>query len=401
MATKKNAFYIFLTDYRNEEINKGNKPSSFQQLSNKLAPIWNSMTDEEKNKYKVLARKNNSNQDNEKPFTKISDLRNNSNDFSNMQKYLTKMFEFIPNDKELFEKKFILLHINCHTHNGEQYYFPAEIAAVEFNLINGVSRTYHKIIGISKIYPRGFAGGMREYSDLFHQIYCWHEHPDDYQNILLEFLTFLKDGQINHTDFQNGTLDLPYLYTAETEIGMDIMKTKSSLERLYSTVFPKDDAKHYKPIFKIGSINQLLLEIKKKINVHLDPQNIRPGMSVQDILESDMFGHGLGCTYHEMKDIAFKCSKARVIQWMSNICKHVSTYTSLQIVPGRHIAAQLKDGSKMIIENANLPFTKQDLKLIDINTPKDDIILSNCIKSSILAQTQQDSCSSDEENNLY
>lgn len=27
----------------------------------------------------------------------------------------------------------------------------------------------------------------------------------------------------------------------------------------------------------------------------IDPQNIRPGMSVQDILESDMFGHGLGC----------------------------------------------------------------------------------------------------------
>jgi len=57
------------------------------------------MTDEEKNKYKVLARKNNSNQDNEKPLTKMSDLRNNSNDFLNMQKYLTKMFEFILNDK--------------------------------------------------------------------------------------------------------------------------------------------------------------------------------------------------------------------------------------------------------------------------------------------------------------
>jgi len=41
MSTKKNAFSIFLADYRNEEINKGNKPSSFQQLSIKLAPIWN------------------------------------------------------------------------------------------------------------------------------------------------------------------------------------------------------------------------------------------------------------------------------------------------------------------------------------------------------------------------
>lgn len=28
------------------------------------------------------------------------------------------------------------------------------------------------------------------------------------------------------------------MYTLETEIGLDMMKTKSSLERLYNTVFP-------------------------------------------------------------------------------------------------------------------------------------------------------------------
>lgn len=42
------------------------------------------------------------------------------------------------------------MHINCHTHNGEQYYFPAEIAAIKFNLKNGLSQTYHQIIGICK-----------------------------------------------------------------------------------------------------------------------------------------------------------------------------------------------------------------------------------------------------------
>lgn len=45
---------------------------------------------------------------------------------------------------------------------------------------------------IAKIYPRGFAGGMRQFSDQFHQISCFNDHPDDYQKILLEFLTFLK-----------------------------------------------------------------------------------------------------------------------------------------------------------------------------------------------------------------
>lgn len=42
------------------------------------------------------------------------------------------------------------MHVNCHAHVGEQYYFPAEIAVLEFNLLNGVSRTFHRIIGICK-----------------------------------------------------------------------------------------------------------------------------------------------------------------------------------------------------------------------------------------------------------
>lgn len=42
------------------------------------------------------------------------------------------------------------MHINCHTLDEEQYYFPAEIAALEFSLKNGLSRTYHQVIGICK-----------------------------------------------------------------------------------------------------------------------------------------------------------------------------------------------------------------------------------------------------------
>jgi len=45
---------------------------------------------------------------------------------------------------------------------------------------------------LAKIYPRGFAGSMREYSDKFHQIYCWNEHYEDYKTILLDLFKFLK-----------------------------------------------------------------------------------------------------------------------------------------------------------------------------------------------------------------
>jgi hypothetical protein len=203
MAPKKTAFSVFLICHRSDEIDKGKKASSFKELTTKLSPIWKNLTDDEKDKYKVLANKYNSTQQEKQQLIHIMNLQNNSHAFWNMQKYVIKMLECIPNHEELLKKKFILVHINCHTQNEEQYYFPAEIAALEFSLMIGISRTYHQVIGISKIYPRGFPGAMRQFSDQFHQILCFDEHPDDYQQILLEFSTFLKVNTIIFSLFFN------------------------------------------------------------------------------------------------------------------------------------------------------------------------------------------------------
>ncbi|CAI6374378.1 unnamed protein product [Macrosiphum euphorbiae] len=360
MASRKSPFAVFLNSHRIKEINKGNKAPTFKELCNKLSPIWNTLTDAEKEKYKDLASKYNSTRVKKQPLKQISD-QNNSYDFSNMQKYITQMFECISNNEELLKKKFILLHINCHTEEQEQYYFPAEIAALEFSLIDGISRTYHQVIGISEIYPRGFAGGMKQFSDLFHRILCFDKHQDDYQQILLEFSTFLKDEIINDADLKEGTLDLPCLFTIESEIGTNMINTQKSLERLYSTAYPRVDDERCKSIFKIGSVQKLLLEIKKKLNLHLNPQNLRSGNSVCDILES----YGLGCKYHESRDISYECSKAHIIQWMTNICKNILCENTGLIIPkpGRHVPVTLRNGAKLIIENAHLPISREDLYL--------------------------------------
>lgn len=44
---------------------------------------------------------------------------------------------------------------------------------------------------LAKISPRGFAGGMREYSEKFHKIFSWENHPDNYENILINLITFI------------------------------------------------------------------------------------------------------------------------------------------------------------------------------------------------------------------
>jgi len=63
---------------------------------------------------------------------------------------------------------------------------------------------------------------------------------------------------------------------------------------IYFSYFIVDDER-CKSIFKIGSVEKLLLEIKKKLNLNLDTQNLRSGNSVHDILESDMYRYGVGC----------------------------------------------------------------------------------------------------------
>lgn len=101
---------------------------------------------------------------------------------------------------------------------------------------------------------------MREYSEKFHQIFSWENHPDNYEKILINLITFIKvyiikifqlfvdslmcnvlyfQGETkDHNDVYNCTLNLPYLYTLEKDSLMDMMKIKNSLDKLYTTVFP-------------------------------------------------------------------------------------------------------------------------------------------------------------------
>ncbi|VVC25181.1 High mobility group box domain,Maelstrom domain [Cinara cedri] len=360
MASKYNGFLVFLNNYKKKQIDDGKRPPNFKTLIDIVKPLWNKLSVEEKNKYKDIATELNLKE--KKPAATQTNKQNNclhenSSDFYDMQRYITKLFKSISNKNELLDTNFILVHVNSHSHNGEQYYFPAEIAALQFNLKDGVKHTYHQIIGLSKIYPRGFAGGLREYADKFHQINCWENFPDDYKQILLEFIKFIEKVK----DSEDTSEDLPYIYTIETEIGNDMMKTKASLGNLHKTVYKEipETTQITKRVFKIGSLNRLFNELMNKMEIKIP---VTFSKTAHDILESDMYGSGLGCMYHEVRDVAYKCSKARIIQWMSNMCMFIHKYSGLHIKPGKHMAIQLKNGSKMMIENEDVPLSKFNLK---------------------------------------
>lgn len=47
-----------------------------------------------------------------------------------------------------------------------------------------------------------------------------------------------QNEEFDCNDLHKGTLNLPYLFSLETDEGVDIMKVKSSLDKLYATVYP-------------------------------------------------------------------------------------------------------------------------------------------------------------------
>jgi len=73
------------------------------------------MTDNEKDKYKVLAREYNSTLMKQQHSKKINYVQKNSNDFWNTQKDLSKMFEYIPNNE------------------GKNYYIKLRLCSINYN----------------------------------------------------------------------------------------------------------------------------------------------------------------------------------------------------------------------------------------------------------------------------
>lgn len=65
-----------------------------------------------------------------------------------------------------------------------------------------------------------------------------------------------------------------------------------------------DDSNYIKSVFKIGSIERLLLEMKTKFKMYWSQQNVRFNVTINDILETDIYGSGLACNVNGFIDIS-------------------------------------------------------------------------------------------------
>lgn len=65
-----------------------------------------------------------------------------------------------------------------------------------------------------------------------------------------------------------------------------------------------DDSNYSKSVFKIGSVERLLLEMKTKYKMYWNQQNSRFNITINDILEADIYGFGLACKVNGFIDIS-------------------------------------------------------------------------------------------------
>lgn len=98
---------------------------------------------------------------------------------------------------------------------------------------------------------------------------------------------------------------------------------------------------------------------------------------------------------------------------MSNICQHVHSFTGLRLIPGKHVAVLLRDGSRLvkiycynnvfftlffsilmfififkISENDTIPLTRSDLKMncnFEIEDNKEDCIRDPSMSSILVS----------------
>lgn len=355
MASKKlTGYYVFLQREKYNEVLNGKTPVNMKYLAIKLIPVWCAMTKDQRSEYRKIARKINlrCSAKSSKHLKEHASTHNDNDDRLVIETKVKKMFESITDEKQVLNKKFLLLHVNYHYRNGEKY-FPAEIAVQEFSLLNGISRTYHQIIGNAKVCPTGCCSGMFDYSHQVSYKTYWHEHPFDYKKISRDLIFFLKEG----IDNEDGLLDLPFLFTFEPD--ECIQKAKWSIQKLFKTRSHGFEQIEFNPTHELQIVHIRLLfsEIVKKMS--LTSIALRSWEQIFSTVDDSNRVLGLGCLYHHNSE--HNCSKARVRRWMCSMCNELHEHIGLNLIPGKHNPPFRPNRSLFFPDNKNETFSSQDL----------------------------------------
>ncbi|XP_050535582.1 protein maelstrom homolog isoform X2 [Daktulosphaira vitifoliae] len=378
MAPKKkviNAYSIFMTETQKKLAAQG-IPMSMAGLATYCKSDWEKMPEQIKAKYKARAKEIKHSYKAEKMTStgeKVNDVisrdRENNAQFNAMYSYIEELVKL--HLDYLSKQTFIFIHVNSYSCEKENFYFPAEIAMVEFSLERGLIRRFHQLIGFDKIRtkaPPAPSADINMHAKANHKIDTFTRLPNNYTDVLLKIIGFIINKEVDESVLNDPTLDMPPIFTAHNRNEVSSLSTTNlSLFQLYNSAVEYAGRDDFDKLLKVYHLDKLLKELKNTCYGSKNPNsNIEAIPSVamaSEFLNKDMSNtiKSIGCNFHEKHESAHVCSNYYVCKWIYIFSTHCCSYFGIKLISGCHFDFDLlKSDSSLEEEIDKLNITHDD-----------------------------------------
>jgi hypothetical protein len=368
---------FFFLDPKKKESRKGRKYTrEMKEVTEVAVPIWENISSQERRKYEEQARRKNKDtckedfQITKNPRSRQRGQNNvavrHSTGVLKRQERLTREVErtvrSLDRQTSLKTYRFHIMHVNyyCKVTNG--VYIPCEIAIAEFNLTDGITKTYHTLINPGDI-PFGYTFEAQTHAAETHGIPLPPENFDgesNYLKILSNIKLFLKADDRNETN--------PHPVYSQTS---DVEAVESILCALTKAAYPAQ-----KGTFRVLSLPKLFYELRNA-SIGIVTADLSLDFPADCELQNDIFDYtaGISCYFHENRDTRKYCSLSCVQRWSFVITNQCRRNLRIYMFPGRHyplsscLVNEVRSVSPSSRNNCQNTYTFDHDKYFPNNTP--------------------------------
>lgn len=326
-----NAFYYFMRDHKIKEEKKG-RIITMEQASAEASPIWNTLTPEQKAKYKEMEKKCKA--DGGPTVIKLTaqgvpiseverQQREQAKAESDMKKKIQEIVQNSILNDAIAVQNYYFVAGNYFCHHKTTGYLPAEIAIVEYTLQGGVINKFHSFVSPGSL-PLGLSFAARHHSEESHQLPL---PPNaigetNYSRLLKEMVMFIAD---------DGAEELPPLFTRRAEVPI----VKSIIAQFCA------DAKEDESLFRVYPLEELFFVLKKA--AAKQGQDLDEGFAsihvAHSYLDRDQYEcqSGISCEHHDNLDIGKYCALSMVTRYAFTFSDHICLDLAIKLISGAHV----------------------------------------------------------------
>ncbi|XP_057301629.1 protein maelstrom homolog [Hydractinia symbiolongicarpus] len=327
---KPNGYLLYANEIKNKLLQEGHSIRSTQDLIDAAASKWQNLSPEEKEYYKEKAKWEWENRhaagSNIVRYTchDRSGIRNESKvDMSkvcadNRKRERQEVFMSWTSKEELLKTKFYFVSFVCLLE--EPQYQPIEVSVVQFSLLHGIKKSWHKFINPGQI-PLGYRYKAQQFSEENHKI--------PVEGLAGPGDTYTKVFDELHHFLSGGTRLIPPIFAKASETE----KTEKCIKWLAQNAGRPNNLK------RIYELEGLILDLDAYLRKQ--PQNFNASKQIAtDLISSTIFDWDAGtrCKWHEENESKF-CALGNVKRYCfcvaNYFCEHFNVDVTENHLPAK------------------------------------------------------------------